>query len=221
MKILLQLVLWVIIGALGYLLFNAVYGEVKFNEIKEQRYQQAITNLKDIRAAQLAHKTVTGKYEGDFNKLVKFIDTAKFTLTQRRDSTVLDKAQTRAFGVDTYKGIVIIDTLGYRSIKDSLFKAPNPDRYKTMINIPIEGLDAKYEMQAGTIEKTTGTYPVFEAKVSKDVLLWDQSRDYVIKEKQVQSVDADAVSGEYVSVGSMIKIDTRGNWGKSYGADDE
>jgi len=221
MKILLQIVLWVIIGALGYLLFNAVYGEVKFNEVKEKRYQQAITNLKDLRAAELAHKTVTGKYEGDFNKLVKFIDTAKFTLTQRRDSTILDKEQTRAFGVDTYKGIVIIDTLGYRSVKDSLFKGPNPDRYKTMINIPIEGLDAKYDLKAGTIEKTTGTYPVFEAKVSKDVLLWDQEKDFINKEKQVQSVDADAVSGEAITVGSMAKIDTRGNWGKSYGADDE
>lgn len=219
MKILLQIVLWVIIGALGYLLFNAVYGEVKFNEIKEKRYQQAITNLKDIRAAQLAHKTVTGKYEGDFNKLVKFIDTAKFTLTQRRDSTVLDKEQTRAFGVDTYKGIVIVDTLGYKSVKDSLFKAPNPDRYKSMINIPIEGLDAKYEMQAGTIEKSTGTYPVFEVRVSKDVLLWDQEKDYINKEKQVISVDG--VNGEYLTVGSMQTINTNGNWPKSYGANDE
>lgn len=219
MKFILQLVLWVIIAALGYLLFNAVYGEVKFNKVKKERYQAAVTNLRDIRVAELAHKTVTGKYEANFEKLVRFIDTAHFTLTARRDSTVLDRAQTRAFGVDTYKGIVIIDTLGTRSIKDSLFKGS--DRYKTMINIPIEGLDAKFDLKAGTIDKTTGTYPVFEVKVSKETLLWDQERDYIIKEKQVQTVDADAVSGEFVSVGSMLKIDTRGNWGKSYGADDE
>lgn len=219
MKFLLQLVLWVIIAALGYLLFNSVYGEVKFNKVKKERYQAAVTNLRDIRAAELAHKTVTGKYEGDFDKLVRFIDTARFTLTARRDSTILDKEQTRRFQVDTYKSIVIIDTLGTRSVKDSLFKGS--DRYKTMINIPIEGLDKKFELKAGMIEKTTGTYPVFEAKVSKEVLLWDQDRDYIIKEKQVQTVDADAVSGEYVSVGSMLKIDSRGNWGKSYGIDDE
>lgn len=217
MKFLLQIVLWVIIGALGYLLFNSVYGEVKFNKIKEDRYKAAITNLRDIQRAELAHKTVTGRYEGDFNKLVKFLDTAKFTLTQRRDSTILDREQTRRFGVDTYKSIVIVDVLGYASIKDSLFQGT--DRYKTMINIPIEGLDAKYELQAGTIEKTTGTYPVFEAKVSKDVLLWDQEKDYITKEKQVISVDG--VNGEYLSVGSMQSINTNGNWPKSYGANDE
>lgn len=219
MKFLLQIVLWVIIGALGYLLFNSVYGEVKFNKIKEDRYKAAITNLRDIRTAELAHKTVTGKYEGDFNKLVKFIDTAKFTLTQRRDSSVLDIEQTRRFGVDTRKSIVIVDILGYRSVKDSLFKGPNPDRYKTMINIPIEGLDAKYELQAGTIEKTTGTYPVFEAKVTKETLLWDQGKDFLNKEKQVVSVDG--VNGEALTVGSMLSINTNGNWPKSYGANDE
>lgn len=217
MKFLLQIVLWVIIAVLGYLLFNSVYGEVKFNKIKEDRYQAAIVNLRDIQKAELAHKTVTGKYEGDFNKLVTFLDTAKFTLTQRRDSTILDREQTRRFGVDTYKSIVIVDILGYKSIKDSLFQGT--DRYKTMINIPIEGLDAKYVLQAGTIEKTTGTYPVFEAKVSKDVLLWDQEKDYVSKEKQVVSVDG--VNGEYLSVGSMLSINTNGNWPKSYGANDE
>ncbi|RMB60617.1 hypothetical protein EAX61_07305 [Dokdonia sinensis] len=219
MKLLLQLVLWAVIGLLGYLLFNAVYGEVKFNEIKEKRYKAAIANLRDIRQAQLAHKTVTGKYEGDFNKLVRFIDTAEFTLTQRRDSTVRDEVQSKLLGVDMQMDIVVIDTLGTRSVKDSLYKGPNPDRYKTMINVPIEGVNAKFEMQAGFIEKSNLQVPVFEAKIAKDVLLADQPKDYVSKEKQVISVDG--VNGTHLTLGSMIDINTNGNWPKSYGANDE
>lgn len=217
MKLLIQLVLWVIIAALGYLLFNSIYGEVKFNQIKEKRYIAAIENLKDIRMAQLAHKTVTGKYEGDFNKLVRFIDTAQFTLTQRRDSTVRDEELSKQLGVDMNKDIVVVDTLGFRSVKDSLYKGS--DRYKTMINVPVDGADAKYEMNAGFIEKNNLQIPVFEAKVSKEVLLFDQPRDYVIKEKQVVSVDA--VNGTHLTVGSMVDINTNGNWPKSYGANDE
>ena len=217
MKLVIQLVLWVIIAALGYLLFNSVYGEVQFNKIKEKRYIVAIENLKDIRVAQLAHKTVTGKYEGDFNKLVRFIDTAQFTLTQRRDSTIRDEERSAQLGVDMNKDIVIIDTLGFRSVKDSLYKGS--DRYKTMINVPVEGNDAKFEMNAGFIEKNNLQIPVFEAKVSKEVLLYDQPRDYVIKEKQVVSVDA--VNGTHLTVGSMVDINTNGNWPKSYGANDE
>ncbi|MDE0599981.1 hypothetical protein ACFO5T_13575 [Dokdonia genika] len=216
MKLVLQLVLWVVIAALGYLLFNAIWGEVKFNEVKEARYSAAIKNMRDLRQAQLAHKTVTGTYQKDFDKLVRFIDTAEFTITQRRDTTILDEEKTKRFRVDTFKEIVVVDTLGTRPVKDSLFKGS--ERYKTMINVPIEGIDAKYTMDAGQIEKSNTMYPVFLISIDKDVLLADQPKDYVAKEKQVVSVDG--VNGDALTVGSMETINTNGNWPKSYGAND-
>ena len=51
---------------------------------------------------------------------MSFIENEKFTITQRRDSTVIDKVLTRRYGVDTTKDIVIVDTLGYVPVKDSL-----------------------------------------------------------------------------------------------------
>lgn len=217
MKLVLQLVLWVVIAALSYLLFNAIWGEVKFNEIKEKRYKAAISNMLDIRSAQLAHKTVTGSYQKDFDKLVQFIDTAEFTITQRKDTTVLDVEKTKTFRVDSYKEIVKIDTLGTRPVKDSLFKGS--DRYKTMINVPIEGVNAKYKMDAGFIEKNNTRYPVFEITLMKDVILADQPRDYVLKEEQVISVDG--VNGKALTIGSMQSITTTSNFPKSYGVDDD
>lgn len=217
MKLVLQLVLWVVIAALSYLLFNAIWGEVKFNEIKEKRYKAAISNMRDLRSAQLAHKTVTGSYQKDFDKLVQFIDTAVFTITQRKDTTVLDAEKTKRFRVDSYKEIVKIDTLGTRPVKDSLFKGS--DRYKTMINVPIEGVNAKYEMDAGFIEKNNTKYPVFEITLMKDVILADQPRDYVLKEEQVISVDG--VNGKSLTIGSMQSITTVSNFPKSYGVDDD
>ena len=217
MKIVIQLVLWVVIGVLGYLLFNAVYGEVKFNDLKVVRYQKAIENLKDIRAGQLAFKQINGKFAENFEQLESFIDTAEFVLTERRDTMVLDEEATRRYRVDTRKEITIIDTLGYKSIKDSLYQGTN--RYKTMKNVPIAGTDAQFEMESGTLLKSDVPIPVFEAKVSKDVLLFDQPKDYVSKEKQVVSVDG--VNGAYLSVGSTTEVNTNGNWPKSYGDNDE
>jgi len=217
MKLLLQLVLWAVIGVLGYLLFNAIYGEVKFNEIKEKRYQAAITNMRDLRIAQLAHKTVTGKYEKNFDKLVRFIDTAEFAIIERRDTTVLDVVATKRYRVDTMMEQTIVDTLGFVPVRDSLYKGT--DRYKTMINVPIEGVDAKYDMDAGTIERSNNVIPVFEIKVAKDVLLFDQPKDYINKERQVISVDG--VNGTHIVVGSMTSVKTTGNWPTSYGANDE
>lgn len=217
MKLVIQLVLWAVIGILGYLLFNAIYGEVKFNEVKEKRYRAVIENMRDIRSAQIAHKTVTGTYAKDFDKLVRFIDTAEYTITQRRDTTVLDVEKTKRFRVDSYKEIVVIDTLGTASVKDSLFK--NSDRYKTMMNIPLEGMNEKFTMDAGTIEKNNTTYPVFEVRVKKDLILADQPKDFVSKEKQVVSVDQ--INGDALIVGSMTSVTTNTNFPKSYGVDDE
>mgnify|MGYP000669291210 CR=1 FL=1 len=115
-KPLLQLVLWVVIAFLGYNTFMSVYEPIQFNQVKNERYKAAIANLNDIRDAQLAHRQVTGKFAPNFDNLIKFIDTAQFTITERRDTSVLDVEQTRIFQVDTYKDAVIIDTLGYVSV---------------------------------------------------------------------------------------------------------
>ncbi|MGB5943564.1 MAG: hypothetical protein WBG71_11845 [Leeuwenhoekiella sp.] len=216
MKAVIQIVLWIVILGLGYLLFNSVYGEVKFNEMKVVRYRKAIDKLKDIRSSQQAYKQVTGRYAGNYEQLVRFVDTADFVLTTRKDSTVLDEELTKAFRVDKYKEIIVVDTIGYRSVKDSLFG--DTGRYKTMMKVPVEGIDEEFEMETSRIMKNEQMEPVFEAKVSKDVLFHDQPKDYIMKEKQVISVDG--VNGSYLSIGSLNEVTTKGNWPKSY-ADDE
>ncbi|GAA0871026.1 hypothetical protein GCM10009117_01710 [Gangjinia marincola] len=215
MKIAVQLVLWIIIGALAYLIFNSIYEPIKFNKVKEKRYAAVIEKLNDIRKSELAYRQVTGKFAGDFNSLVRFIDTAEFTLLQRKDTVVVDEEQTKLLGVDITKEIVKIDTLGYKSVKDSLFGTS--DSYKTMMNVP--NTDKKFELQAGFIEKNESKIPVFEARVAKAVILDDQDRDLVLQENDVVSVDG--VNGKYIKVGSMEEIKTAGNWPKSYGDNDQ
>ena len=212
MKLVIQLVLWIVIIFLGYMVFNAVYEPIQFNKVKEKRYAKVIDRLKDIRAAQLAHQEITGTFEKDFDKLVRFIDTAEFTLTQRRDSTVLDEEFKKTFGVDQYKDIVLVDTLGTASVKDSLFK--NSTRYKDMMIVPIEDVDAKFTMDAGTILKNDNKIPVFEARVAKKVILNDQDKDLLMAENQVISVEG--VNGKFITVGSMTEIKTEGNWPTAY-----
>jgi hypothetical protein len=216
MKLIIQLLLWIVIIFLGYLVFNAVYDPVQFNKVKEKRYAKVIERLKDIRAAQIAHQEVTGTYAKDFNSLIRFIDTAEFVLTQRRDTTVLDEEYRKTYNVDQYMDIVLIDTLGYASVKDSLFK---DNRYKEMMKVPVDGIDAEFEMDAGTVVKRENRLPVFEVKVDKAVVLHDQDRDLVLQERQVVSVDQ--VNGPYIQIGSMEDVTTASNWPDSYGKGNE
>lgn len=212
MKPVILVALWAIIIYLGYITFMSVYGEIKFNKLKDQRYKVVIENLKDIRDSQLAHRSVTGKFEGNWDNLVKFIDTAEFTLTQRRDSSVLDEEMTRRYGVDMFKDIIIIDTLGQVSVKDSLFGAD--PRYKTMMNLPVGKVGAKIELKAGMLDQNGIQIPVFEARAPKDLILDGEDKNLISKEKEVVSVDG--VNGDAIIVGSMDEVNTNGNWPKNY-----
>ena len=216
MKLVIQIVLWIVIIFLGWKLYNSVMGPVEFNEIKEARYAKVIKNLKDIQAAELAHKEITGSFTGDWDSLVRFIDTAKFAITQRRDTSYADVAKNKAFGINEGYFIEesLIDTLGFTPVKDSLFGST--DRYKTMMNVPIEGVDAKFDLKSGKIEKNDATYSVFEAKIAKKVILADLNKDLLAQEVQVQSVDG--VNGPDIKVGSLEEVNTTGNWPKIYDA---
>jgi len=213
LKPVLNIALWILIGFFGYQTYMSIYEPIKFNKLKNERYVVVIESLKDIRDAELAHRQVTGKFTDNFDNLIKFIDTAEFTITQRRDSSVIDKILTKRYGVDTTMDIVIVDTLGTVSVKDSLFK--NSDRYKTMMNVPVGKEGAKFELKAGFIEQNDINIPVFETLVKKEVLLFDQNPDLVAQENQVIAVDG--VNGDALKVGSMNEVKTTGNWPKTYG----
>ncbi|WP_191860919.1 hypothetical protein [Hanstruepera ponticola] len=213
-KPVLTILLWILIFFLGYQTFMSIYEPIKFNEVKNKRYLQVIENLIDIRDSQLAHRQVTGKFAGDFDGLVTFIDTAKYTITQRRDTTVIDKELTKRYGgVETVKDSIIIDTLGFVSVRDSLFGSS--DRYKTMMNVPTAKEGTKFTMKAGFLEEDDVRIPVFEAFVKKEDILYDQERDLILQENEVISVDG--VNGDALRVGSMDEVSTSGNWPKTYG----
>ena len=209
--------LWILILIFASLLFTSIYDEIKFDEVKNARYQVVIKNLKDIRDTQLAHRTVKGVFQNNWDSLVKFVEIDSFTITQRRDSSVLDKEMTKRYGgVKTYKDIVIVDTLGFVSVKDSLFGFDN--RYKTMMYVPFsKNDDTKFELKAGFLNQNGIDIPVFEALVKKRVILHDQSLNLILKENQVQSVDG--VNGASLKIGSMDEVNTNGNWPKNYSKD--
>ncbi|WP_299100559.1 hypothetical protein [uncultured Winogradskyella sp.] len=208
-KPILNLVLWALIIFLGYITFNLVYDEIKFNQLKEERFKIVIEKLIDIRDSELAYKDVNGKYTDNFDELIKFVENGQVPITQRRDTLVLDEERTAAFGgVETMKTLTLIDTLDYWNLKDSIFKGS--DRYKSMMNVGIGKPGAKFTLKAGKLDE----YPVFEASVEKSVILADQDKDLIVKENQVVSVDG--VNGSALTVGSMDEVFTKGNWPKSY-----
>jgi hypothetical protein len=204
--------LWVLILVFAYQVYNSINSPIKFNEVKTERYLKVIDKLKDIRNAQIAYKTVNGVYADNFDGLIKFIDSAQYTLIQKRDSSYMK--YDRVYRIDMLQEIVVIDTLGFASVKDSLFG--DSDRYKTMAQVPIDGIDKTFSIKADVIDKNGYNVPVFEVRISKDAILYDQNKDLLKQEKALMSVDG--VNGPDLVLGSMTEVSTNGNWPTTYDA---
>jgi len=207
MKIAIQAVLWILIVFFSYKIYDSINGPINFNKTKNERYAKVIDRLKDIRKAQIAHKDVNGVFANNFDSLVAFVDTGIFTLIQKRDSSYLE--YDKVYRIDMLREVIVVDTLGTVPVKDSLFGTS--DNYRNMAFIPISGVeDSTFHIEATIIEKNDFKVPVFEVKVAKDIVLFDQNRDLVKQENETISVDG--VNGPSIILGSLTDVSTNGNW---------
>jgi hypothetical protein len=208
--------LWIASVFFAYKIYDSINGPIKFNQTKNERYAKVIDRLKDIRKSQIAHKDVKGVFSNNFDSLVKFVDEGYFTLIEKRDSSYLE--YDRTYRIDMLREVIVIDTLGTVSVKDSLFK--NSTRYQDMAYIPIDGVrDSVFTINAEVINKNGYKVPVFEVKVSKSVILFDQDADLVQQENETVSVDG--VNGPAIVLGSLSNVSTNGNWPTIFDAKQE
>ena len=96
------------------------------------------------------------------------------------------------------------DTLGYMWIGTSQglnrysgYQFKNYDKFLTSGVVDI-------------ISKNGYRVPVFEVKVAKNVILFDQNQDLLKQENETLSVDG--VNGSEIVLGSMTEVSTNGNW---------
>ena len=206
MRLGIQAALWILAIFFSYKIYDSINGPINFNKKKNERYALVINKLKLIRKAQIAHKDVKWVFSNNFDSLVKFIDTGIFTLIEKRDSSYME--YDRTYRIDMLREVVVIDTLGFVPVKDSLFK--NSNAYKNFADVPVEGVEAKFDINADIIDKNGYRAPVFEVKVAKDVILFDQDKDLIKIENETVSVDG--VNGPSIILGSLTEVSSNGNW---------
>lgn len=216
MKLGIQVALWIASIFFAYKIYDSINGPIKFNQTKNERYAKVIDRLKDIRKSQIAYKDVKGAFSNNFDSLVKFVNEGYFTLIEKRDSSYME--YDRTYRIDMLREVIVIDTLGTVSVKDSLFK--NTNRFQDMAYIPIDGVrDSMFIINAEVINKNGYNVPVFEVKVSKSVILFDQDADLVQQENETVSVDG--VNGPAIVLGSLSNVSTNGNWPTIFDAKQE
>ena len=195
---------------LVFKIYDGIMKPINFNKDKRVKYVKVIKHLKIIRDAELAYYKVNGNYTNNKEGLIQFIDSAKFAITEVRDTVIKVNKGSRwqPVIVDVEKRIV--DTICYEPILNSF----QDKDYKNMFNVP--GVEGKqFELSIGTVEKIAGLeVPVFEARTEKKDLL--KGMDISLVKQEMEAIESDQIKGEFVSVGSLNEVTTGGNWPPSY-----
>jgi hypothetical protein len=187
--------LWVLVIGLSYALYSAIMNPIQFTKEKKRRSKDVIERLKEVRQAQIAFKEVNSYYASSFDELIPLIDTGVFTIIQRRDEEL--KFYNKVYREYQLKDTTYVDTLGFASIKDSIFSADyNIEKLRFIPHA--EG--AELELRANKIKSGSLTVQVFEAKAPK--------------EEYLKGLDKDLIKNttKDLQVGSMVSAKINGNW---------
>ena len=193
-KRIIQAVLLIAIIASGWYLVNIIMEPINFNKAKEKRYDLVKERMLQVREAQQAFKEVNGYFAGDFNNLIGFLDTGEFTIVQRRDTSFM--SYDYVYRTELLKDSIVIDTLGFVSIKDSLFE-PNYNLDQLRY---IPGTDnVEFKLESGQVDRQSYKVPVMQLTADKEIILEGLS-------KQLIKAEDDLI------LGSLSEASLSGNW---------
>jgi hypothetical protein len=191
-----QAVLAIVAIGLSYYLYDLIMDPIRFNKEYKKRRAAVIERLIELRTAQVAYKTENGSYAKNFDELFAFIETGKFTIIQRRDSTF--QAMNQEYQIMELRDTVLVDTLGYAPIKDSLFAGKNLDDLRY---IPYAKREKEFVMDAGEVVKSGGLkVQVVEILAPKE--LWCRGMDKMLVKTNAKDL----------KIGSMTEASINGNW---------
>ncbi len=138
-RIIVQVLLVSIIVTLGYFIYTGVMKPIDFDKEKDVRYKEVVQRLKDIRTAQVAFKSVNGRYTASFDTLIHFVKEDSFPVEYAVGS--LDDSLAVAMG------LIVRDTFYVRVI-DSIFDLGYP--VDLLRFVPFTQ-DVVFDMQADSI----------------------------------------------------------------------
>ncbi len=190
----LTIVFGLIAAYLAFFLYNSINKTIQEKKTIAKLEARIIEQLKMIREAEIAYESVNGVYTSDWDKLLAFVDSGKFYLTEKTETI-----RTLDYGAE--ETIVNIDTLGTVNVKDSIFTADKWPRFE-LASLPyVPGTDpaVKFNLWADRIEKGGVKVNVVEVVNPAPV---DATRDE----------ESEIPNRRPLRFGSRTSVTTSGNW---------
>ncbi len=224
-----QIVLGVVIIALGIMLYNSIMKPMRFENEYNKRRDACAEKLKAIRTLEEAYKVTYGTYCGSFDTLINRLLTedsmrvvskvinydkipADVDINETPEREAIEKGYiTRAevlinpiAKLREDGKLPILDVTGHtRQMTD--------EEIKNLRYVPYpKDEQNEFELQAAMLEKSGFFVPVFECKVSLETLLSDMDKQQVVN----KIAEIEKVAGRYAGwkVGDMTQAVVDGNF---------
>lgn len=183
----LSIVFFVIAIVIAYFFVDSIAYDIQQEKKIKREEARVINKLKQIRSGMIAYQRVNGQYTSDWDKLINFIDTGDFYLTERSETII-----PREYGGDSI--VINIDTLGTIPVYDSLYADIENFNLQKLPYKP--GSKKKFEIFADKIIKGSVRVDVFEVK----------DPDPINPKRREDNND------KALRVGSRSEVTTSGNW---------
>ena len=192
MRLIINLILIAFCFVLVWVLYSSIREPIKFKAVKELRDDAVIAKLKDIRKAQDAYRSITGKFAADFDSLSYVLKHGKFKIIQVFGDPD-DPSNTAAIRYDTiYKPA--IDSMRILGIRlDSLRYVPY-------------GEGAMFDINADTLTYQKTLVNVVEVGVRKRKYMGEFADSKYKKYDHLYDPDAT------IKFGNMGAPNLSGNW---------
>lgn len=191
MKNVVRITLVVAIVFLAYISVMSILTPIHFDEERAAREKVIITNLINIRKAQIEFKNQNGRYTAGCDTLVDFIKNGRMPVVLKEGTLTDEQLQN---GLTEAKALKIVQSgnkkeiaanglenfrrdTTYVSVSESLFADLTPEQVEQIVVVPYSG-GQKFEMETATHTNSTSgiTVPLFEARAPYDMYLSDLNR---------------------------------------------
>ncbi|MFQ3214137.1 MAG: hypothetical protein ACJAT1_001404 [Marivirga sp.] len=182
-----SIVLFIAAIVIAYFFARSISDDIQKEKRIAKEEGRVIEKLKLIRSGLIAYQRSNGQYTSDWEKLINFIDSGNFYVTERSEIII-----PRDYGGDSV--IINIDTLGTIGVYDSL--------YASIPNFILQELPFK--------TGTTTKFNIFADKVIKGsvkVDVFEVSDPNPINPKRRKDQNEKALR-----VGSKTEVTNAGNW---------
>lgn len=205
-KTILNIVLTLMFFGLVYVLVDLIKTPIDFQNQKDIRERAVATQLKKLRTAQQAFRSITGKYAPDFDTLSDVLTNGQFEIV-----TLIGNADA---------GEAVTKNVSYVAAADSMAKLGINTTVDSLSYVPYGNADAEFKMDAKEIQYQSTTVQVVEVKIPWKDFMGDYGNPKYKKYDSTYNPDDPSEKNYFLKFGDLNKPTLNANW-RRFGKEDK